>query len=147
MISHQLEPGAARSFFLILEEDDEVIETLEAFAEQQEIEAARFSGIGAFREAEVAFFQADEEEPRNILLDEQVQVLSCIGTIGVSERAPIVHAHVVVALVDGHARGGHLISGKVRPKLELVVLELPGVLRRLEVDSRRVPSLEREAAD
>ena len=143
MIAKALEPGAARSFFVILEEGDEVMESLKSFALEQGIEAARFSGIGALRETTVAFFKVGEEESREILFDEQVQVLSCMGTIGVTKAGePVVHAHLVLSLPDGHARGGHLISAKVRPKLELVVLELPGALHRGAEDATDVPSLE-----
>ena len=143
MIAKALEPGAARSFFVILEEDDEVLETLKSFAREQGIEAARFSGIGALREATVAFFKSGEDTSREIFFDEQVQVLSCMGTIGVTDAGdPVVHSHIVVSLVDGHARGGHLLSGKVRPKLELVLLELPGALHRGDEDATEVPWME-----
>ena len=147
MITKALEPGTTRSFFVILEQDDEVMASLKSFAVEQSIEGARFSGIGALREATVAFFKSGEERSQEILFDEQVQVLSCMGTIGVSEsREPVVHAHVVLSLVDGHARGGHLLSGKVRPKLELVVLELPGALHRVGEDATGVPWMELEEA-
>ena len=147
MIAKALEPGASRSFFVILEQGDEVMESLKSFAVEHGIEAARFSGIGALREVTVAFFKAGEEKSREILLDEQVQVLSCMGTIGVSESGdPVVHAHLVLSLIDGHARGGHLLSGKVRPKLELVVLELPGALHRREEDATGVPWMDMEEA-
>jgi predicted DNA-binding protein with PD1-like motif len=142
MIAKALEPGAARSFFVILEEGDEVMESLKSFALEQGIEAARFSGIGALRETTVAFFKAGEDESREILFDEQVQVLSCMGTIGVTDAGPVVHGHLVLSLPDGHARGGHLVTGKVRPKLELVVLELPGSLHRGGDDATDVPSLD-----
>ncbi len=66
-----------------------------------------------------------------------------MGTIGVTNAGgPVVHAHLVLSLPDGHARGGHLISAKVRPKLELVVLELPGALHRGGEDATDVPSLD-----
>jgi predicted DNA-binding protein with PD1-like motif len=100
MIAKALEPGAARSFFVILEEGDEVMESLKSFALEQGIEAARFSGIGALRETTVAFFKAGEDESREILFDEQVQVLSCMGTIGVTDAGPVVHGHLVLSLLS-----------------------------------------------
>jgi predicted DNA-binding protein with PD1-like motif len=40
------------------------------------------------------------------------------------------HVHVVLGLSDGTTRGGHLLEGKVRPTLEVVLEETPTGLRR-----------------
>lgn len=41
------------------------------------------------------------------------------------------HAHVVVGLRDGSARGGHLLSANVRPTLEVILTESPSYLKRV----------------
>jgi predicted DNA-binding protein with PD1-like motif len=41
-----------------------------------------------------------------------------------------VHAHVVVGVSDGAAKGGHLLEAHVRPTLEVFLQETGGVLRR-----------------
>lgn len=43
---------------------------------------------------------------------------------------PQLHAHVVVGKSDGSAHGGHLLSARVRPTLEVVLVESPAYLRR-----------------
>ena len=43
---------------------------------------------------------------------------------------PKVHAHIVVGKADGTAHGGHLLQGRVRPTLEVILIETPGHLRR-----------------
>ena len=43
---------------------------------------------------------------------------------------PKLHAHVVVGKADGTAHGGHLLDARVRPTLEVVVIESPRELRR-----------------
>jgi uncharacterized protein len=40
------------------------------------------------------------------------------------------HIHVVLGLSDGTTRGGHLLEGKVRPTLEVVLTDTPAKLRR-----------------
>lgn len=39
------------------------------------------------------------------------------------------HAHVVLGTSDGTTRGGHLLEARVRPTLEVIVVESPEHLR------------------
>ena len=57
-------------------------------------------------------------------------MVSLVGDIACKDGAPKVHAHLVVAKRDGSAHGGHLLSARVRPTLELVLVESPARLRR-----------------
>jgi predicted DNA-binding protein with PD1-like motif len=43
---------------------------------------------------------------------------------------PKVHAHVVVGRQDGQAYGGHLLAARVRPTLEVILVQPPAYLRR-----------------
>ena len=60
----------------------------------------------------------------------QVEVLSLIGDIALEGTRPKVHAHVVLGLRDGSARGGHLLQAQVRPTLEGILTESPSYLKR-----------------
>ena len=64
---------------------------------------------------------------------EQVEVLSLIGDVALKDDAPQVHAHVVVGRSDGTTLGGHLVEARVRPTLEVILVETPEHLRK-EVD-------------
>lgn len=67
----------------------------------------------------------------DVRLDEQCEVLSAIGDIASGDEGKAsLHVHVVLGLSDGTTRGGHLIEGKVRPTLEVVLEETPAALRR-----------------
>lgn len=104
---------------------------LTRFAEEQDLDAASFTAIGAFSEAMLGYFAWETKDYERIAVPEQVEVLSLLGDI---TRAPDarrqVHAHAVLGRRDGSARGGHLLSAKVRPTLEVIVSEAPGHLRR-----------------
>jgi hypothetical protein len=50
--------------------------------------------------------------------------------VTVENDKPKVHAHVVVGKADATAHGGHLIEGRVRPTLEVVITEAPRHLKR-----------------
>ena len=58
-------------------------------------------------------------------------MLSAIGDIAVGDDGKAsLHVHVVLGLPDGSTRGGHLLEGKVRPTLEVVITDTPAHLRR-----------------
>jgi hypothetical protein len=119
-----------REWAVIFDSGDEVMEELKRFVESENLTAAHFTGIGAFEEVTVAWFDFDTREYQPIAIDEQVEVLSLIGDVADSKGKPAVHAHICVAKRDGSAHGGHLQRGSVRPTLELIVVESPAHLRK-----------------
>jgi hypothetical protein len=135
-MKHRLisEHAGQRSFLLVFETGDEVVSGLTTFAEEQSITAAYFSAIGAFQNATIAFFDLATKEYEKTKVDEQVEVMSLIGNIAMFEEKAKLHAHVVVGKRDLTAHGGHLVSGSVRPTLELWITAFDAtVVRTLDV--------------
>jgi len=114
---------------LIFETGDEVMEGLREFAAREKIRAARFTGIGAFRSALLAYFDWETKRYCELPIDEQVEVLVLAGDIALKDGKPEPHVHVVLGRRDGSTRGGHLCAAIVRPTLELM-LEQAGALER-----------------
>jgi len=104
MKSVVLEAAGAKTWALIFDKGDEAVSGLTAFAKAEKLGGAHFTAIGAFSE---------------VTLD-----------VALDRGEPKVHAHVVVGFADGQARGGHLLSGRVWPTLELVLVESPRHLRK-----------------
>lgn len=126
-----------RTFVVVLSTGDEAIEALTSFAIEHRLGASQFSAIGAFSRAVVAFFDWNTKRYQEIPIDAQVEVLSMLGDVTIDDAAPKVHAHTVLGTADASTRGGHLISGLVRPTLEVVLTELPRHLhRRWDPESR-----------
>jgi predicted DNA-binding protein with PD1-like motif len=117
---------------LVFEPGEEAVEALTRFAREQNIAGAHFSGIGGFRVATLGFFDLYLKEYRRNHVREQVEVMSFLGNISRYEGETRVHAHVVLGKPDGEAIGGHLISGEVRPTLELFVTETAGLEREMD---------------
>lgn len=125
-----LRDGHARVHALVFDVGDEAVATLGSFAEEQGIEAAHFTAIGAFREAVIAFFDWDSRSYEEIPIDEPVEVAAMTGNVARKDGAVRVHAHVVLGRRDGSALAGHLLSGIVRPTLELTLVEENATLVR-----------------
>jgi predicted DNA-binding protein with PD1-like motif len=73
---------------------------------------------------------------------EQVELLSLVGNVALANGEPKIHAHVVVGRRDGTALGGHLLDARVRPTLELVLVETPATLRRVVDTATGLPLLD-----
>ncbi|MGK9170349.1 DNA-binding protein [Inquilinus limosus] len=128
----QLHADAGQKVFaVILETGEAVMECLQRFAEAERLTAAQITGIGAFSEAELRYFDWERKEYLPIPVQEQVEVASLIGDVAVSpEGKPALHVHLVLGRRDGTALAGHLAEARVRPTLELIVTEAPAHLRK-----------------
>ena len=119
------------TFALIFSTGEDPVAGLTRFAEEQRIGAASFTAIGAFSEADLGYFDWEKKDYERIPVREQVEVLSLIGDIALDGDRRKVHAHVVLGRRDGAACGGHLLSARVRPTLEVIVEAAPAHLRRV----------------
>ncbi len=121
-----------RTYAVIFDTGEDPMEGLTRFAEQQNLSGAGFTAIGAFSEAMLGYFDWDKKDYERIPVREQVEVLALVGDVAVEEgNRKKLHAHVVLGRRDGAACGGHLLSAKVRPTLEVILTESPGYLQRV----------------
>jgi uncharacterized protein len=124
------EQDGQRTFALVFDKGDEVVEGLTNFARDGGLGAASLTAVGAFGEATLGYFDRDRIEYLKIPLEEQVEVLSLLGDIALKDGEPQVHAHVVLGRSDGTTRGGHLLGAHVWPTLEVVLVESPDHLQK-----------------
>ena len=135
MKSKPLSHGAGKQHALIFETGDEVMAALKDFAKQEEIRAARFTAIGAFQSATLAYFDWEKKDYIEIPVREQVEVLVLAGDLALKDGEPMPHVHVVLGRRDGSPVGGHLCSAIVRPTLELMLTQAGALERTLDPDS------------
>ena len=123
--------AGSRTIVAVLNSGEEAFATLTQFANATGISGASLTAIGAFENAEVGWFDIETRSYRKIRVDEQCEVLSALGDIATGDDGKAsLHVHVVLGLSDGTTRGGHLLMGKVRPTLEVVLEEASAALRR-----------------
>jgi hypothetical protein len=140
--------AGAETRVVILDSGEEAFATLTKFANEAGITAASLTAIGAFENATVGWFDFEKKTYKKIEIAEQCEVLSAIGDVAIADDGkPSLHVHVVLGLSDGTTRGGHLLKGKVRSTLEVVLTDTPVKLRRkkkadlgialIDLDARR----------
>lgn len=119
-----------KTFAVILESGEEVMEKIMEFAKAQKISASQFTAIGAFSETIVGFFDFSIRDYKKIPFKEQMEVLTLSGDITLFKGEYKIHAHVVLGKEDGTAHGGHLLKATVHPTLEIILNESPAYLSR-----------------
>jgi predicted DNA-binding protein with PD1-like motif len=124
------QPEREETYVLIFESGDEVMTELKKFMQENNVTAARFSAIGAFSGATLAYFDWEKKEYQNFSINEQVEVLTLTGDVALKEGKPAIHAHVIVGFKDGSTKGGHLQKAHVRPTLEVMLEKSPAYLRK-----------------
>jgi predicted DNA-binding protein with PD1-like motif len=125
-----LEQGAQSTYALIFDKDEEFVGGLTSWAKENKLGGSHFTAIGAFREVTLGYFDCGKKNYQKIPVPEQVEVLSLIGDIALTNGVPQIHAHVVVGKSDGSAHGGHILEARVWPTLELILTESPKHLCR-----------------
>src|SRR5438046_7594521 len=130
MKSKLINNSELKTYAVVFDEHDEVIESLKDFAKENNLKASQFTGIGAFSEVTLGFFDFEKKDYIKIEIKEQVELLSLIGDITLFKDDHQIHPHVVVGKKDGTAHGGHLLGATVHPTLELIINESPGYLQR-----------------
>jgi uncharacterized protein len=146
MKSKLIHEDGQKTYVLIFDVGDEAMEGLRAFAKEHGLTAAQFTGIGAFSDVTLGYFDWVRKDYEAIRLNEQVEVVTLAGDVALKDREPEVHAHVSVGRRDGSAYGGHLLEGHVRPTLEVILVESPRYLQKRvdEVSGLAVIDLEDE---
>jgi predicted DNA-binding protein with PD1-like motif len=107
------------TYAVILAKGDEILSGVTAFAIRENFTSGSFTGIGALQRATFGWFDEARRAFREIPIDEQVELVSLIGDVGLVDGRPAIHAHGAVALPDGRVHGGHLLEAVVSPTLEL----------------------------
>jgi hypothetical protein len=136
---HRSEDGQ-RTYAVVLETGEEVMERLNGFVAAERIGAAQLTAIGALRDVVLMYFDWDKKSYMRIPVREQVEVASLIGDVAEGpDGKPSLHVHLVVGKRDGSAMAGHLGEAHVRPTLEVIVTENPAHLRKVKDEQSGLP--------
>ena len=143
----QLHAEHETTFVLVFDKGNEVMTSLLEVAKQQNLNAAHFTGLGAFSDVTLGYYERERKDYKKIWLNEQVEVLSLVGNIALGAGEPKVQAHVVLGRFDGTAYGGHLLTAHVWSTPEVIITEEPPHLRRTIDAETGLPLINLEALE
>lgn len=102
------EVEGAREYVARLEHGRGWREQIEAFADEEGIDAAFFIGLGAVQDATLLFYDQDDQEYYDIEFDEPFEVVPAVGNISWLYDDRFAHTHMTLSREDGSVVAGHL---------------------------------------
>jgi len=122
-----MQVSEGRSFLGRFKYGDDLLLSLNAFCENNGITLGVFSVIGAVSSAKMGYFKQDTREYAEcVILDETLEITSCLGNMSLSDSEIFVHAHITLADHNGKCFGGHLMPGAKIFAAEYHIKELTG---------------------
>ncbi|WP_416838231.1 PPC domain-containing DNA-binding protein [Haloferax sp. DFSO52] len=88
-------------------------EEIEEFCARKGIESAWFNAMGAVQDAEIWFYDQDDQEYQAVTFDEPLEVAACVGNVSLLDGEPFAHTHAVLSRRSGQSLAGHLDSATV----------------------------------
>ncbi len=118
-------------FALRLDQGEEIIAGLTAFATRHGVRAGVISGLGAVGDPELGYFVRATREYVTRRFPGEYEIGALTGNFSELEGQPFPHCHVVIGDPEFATFTGHLFHGTVTVTCELQIITDPGVLRRV----------------
>jgi predicted DNA-binding protein with PD1-like motif len=103
-----LEVEGAREYVARLEHGRGWRAQIEAFADDEGIDAAFFFGLGAVQDVTLSFYDQDDQEYRDVVFDEPLEVVPAVGNVSWFDGERFAHTHMTLSRHDGSVVAGHL---------------------------------------
>lgn len=110
---HYREVETDREFLARLEHGMDWREEIEELAAMEGVDAAWFTAMGAVQNADIWYYDQDDQEYHSVEFDEPLEVAMCVGNVALLEGERFAHTHAVLSRESGQALAGHLNAGTV----------------------------------
>jgi len=109
------------TFFIYLEKDESIMESLTKFCKDQNIDNGKISGIGAIKKIELGAYDLRNKEYIIHNFEEIWELTSYQGNVMLKDGDPFIHAHINISNHNLEAKGGHLFEATVAAVGEFVL--------------------------
>ncbi len=128
--------GIANSYVVKLPYGGDLLNSIKKVAKEMNIRTASFTAIGAVKKARVSYYDQTSKKYGQLIFDEPMEIVSCIGNVTEMKGDTIVHAHLVLSDGKGRAFGGHLLEGTELFACELMLNEYKSLRISRKYDKR-----------
>ena len=102
-----------KDYFIYVEKNEKIMDTLTKFCIDQGISNAKVSGIGAVHLTEIGAYDTIAKEYLKKQFKDVLELVSFEGNVTLKDGAPFVHAHVILSNHEMNTLGGHLFESTV----------------------------------
>jgi len=117
-------------YIIRIERDEEIVQTLSDFCENQQIYLGKISGIGAVKEAEIGFFEVASKQYHSNIMRGDLEITNLAGNISKMSEKPYLHLHVTLSNNEHKCFGGHLNRAIVSATCEIILEKIDGKIDR-----------------
>ena len=113
-----------------MDRGEEILATLKALCEQEDIRLAQVDALGAVDHAAVSVYDVPTKTFFKKEFDEPMEISNLCGTVSRKEGEVYLHLHVTLCDKNLNAHGGHALELRVSATCEMVVRVIPGQVGR-----------------
>ena len=114
----------ANTYLIRLDPRDAIVELVEQFCRDHDIQNAAVTGIGSVENLVLAHYRIDRRKFSERTMEGIFEIASLQGNVGLFEGQPLAHLHVVVSDESMQAFAGHLVRGTCSATAELILQRL-----------------------
>jgi len=115
-----------RIFVARLPHECDLLQWLTSFAIKNRMQMGTFFVLGAVTKAAVAFYDQQQKTYQELVLAQNMEILSCVGNVSIKDNKTFVHCHATFSNDKGKTFGGHLAEGTIVFAAEAHFQELLG---------------------
>lgn len=119
-------------YIIKLIKGEKVIENLITFCKENNIEGAKFFGLGALKKVDISYYSLKDYEYHSKEFEGEFEVLNITGNVAMFENEQVVHAHITLGDTEYNSFGGHINEGIVSPTLEIFLTPLDRLERKFD---------------
>ncbi len=121
-------------YILSLANHCEIVSTLIQFCEQEGLEAAEITGLGAVSEATLRFLDPATKAYVDKKFEEQMEITNLTANLSRKDGKPYLHVHLSLGRRDYTLVGGHALCATINGACELFVRVIKGAHPQREFD-------------
>ena len=119
------------TYVVRLDVEDEIVESLQRLCEDEKIDLAQVSGIGALKQAEIGVFDTTTKQYHSNTYTGVYEIGNLTGNISTMNGVPYFHLHITIGNINHHeCYSGHLNKGVVGATADLFVNVIDGKIDR-----------------
>lgn len=129
-----LETKISRVIVVKLEPDDDLLTSLSKIIKMYKIKSGFINCIGALKQFTLGYYDFDLNGYKMETFSENVELVSCIGSVSYKDGEPIIHMHISIGRRDYSVLGGHL--GKPS------IVSITGEVSIFEIDKKLIREID-----
>lgn len=106
---------------LVIRSDQDLLESLLAWAKENQVTAARFKGSGMLKSATLGFFHQVEKELTTLRVNKPVELINLTGDISEKSGLTEVTGKITIADPEHKVMGGGLVKGNKAFSVEVFI--------------------------